>query len=421
MGLGKLGLPCALVLDAAGHEMLGYDVSPWAARVLAGTEMPPAEEGIDSLITNHELALTGDLASVVEESDVVFVAVQTPHAPEYGGESPAPVSRRDFDYTALVQAVRDICAAAFRAEHKITLAVVSTVLPGTCSRVIRPLLNEYVTLVYTPAFIAMGTTIQDYIDPEFVLVGADRSEHADPIREIFAKVHGSPVVCTSIDSAELAKVSYNTFISMKISFANMVMEICHDTGADCDEVYEVLTHAQRRLISPAYMRGGMGDGGACHPRDLIAMSWLSQRLELSSDFIGGLVEVRERQSLWLAKLAVEQEKLTSLRIGLLGKSYKARSPLIAGSPGLLLMSQLRHLSPAFDTEPLIWDPYVAAGRSGSRFKPPYWAQDRHVFVITMNHPEFASMHFAQGSVVIDPWGYMPDKEGVTVIRVGRKS
>lgn len=421
MGLGKLGLPCALVLDAAGHEMLGYDVSTWADSVLAGGTPPPAEEGIDSLIKNHELALAENIHQVVTESDVVFVAVQTPHSPEYGGDTHAPASRRDFDYTTLVQAVREICAEALEFKHAITLAIVSTVLPGTCSRVIRPLLNQYVTLVYTPAFIAMGTTIQDYVDPEFVLVGADQSMDANPIREIFAKVHDAPVVQISIDSAELAKVSYNTFISMKIAFANTVMEICQNTGADCDQVYEALSRAHRRLISPAYMRGGMGDGGACHPRDLIAMSWLSQRLDLSSDFIGSLVSVREDQSAWLAELAIEQSKLTDLSIGLLGKSYKARSPLTAGSPGLLLAEQLKALSPRFDADLLIWDPYTSTGRTSIRWQAPHWVGDRHVFVVSMNHPEFPALKFARGSVVIDPWGYMPDQPGVTVIRVGRKS
>src|SRR5262249_48100580 len=156
--------------------------------------------------------------------------------------------------------------------------------------------------------------------PEFVLAGVDRDTDADILRGVFSAVHDRPVLPMSIQSAELTKVAYNVFISAKIVFANTVMEICHKTGADCDEVTGALAQATDRVISPRYLAGGMGDGGACHPRDLIAMSWLAQRLDLSCDFLGGLVQQREAQTGWIADLVESYADQTGMRVIILGKS-----------------------------------------------------------------------------------------------------
>ena len=107
----------------------------------------------------------------------------------------------------------------------------------------------------------------------------------------------------SIDSAELTKVAYNTFIGMKIVFANTLMEICHKSpGANVDDVTGALKKARRRLLGPLYLDGGMGDGGGRHPRDNIAMSWLARKLPLSHDMFENLLTARECQTEWLVEL-----------------------------------------------------------------------------------------------------------------------
>jgi len=102
-----------------------------------------------------------------------------------------------------------------------------------------------------------------------------------------------------LNNAELIKVAYNTYIGMKIAFANTLMEICHKMGnIDVDQVTGALTFASRRLMSGAYLTGGMGDGGGCHPRDNIALSWLAQRLDLSFDWFASVMGAREKQTVW---------------------------------------------------------------------------------------------------------------------------
>ncbi len=408
IGLGKLGLPCALVLAHHGHRVTGYDVSDHPRKILEGVEPLPQEKDLDVLAAMAHIELAGSIGDLVVASDVVFVAVQTPHAPAYGGERPVPQERRDFEYGYLIQAVRDVAAEAERQGKHVTVVVVSTVLPGTFNRHLRPLINRWTTLVYNPFFIAMGTTIADFRAPEFVLIGADREDDWKPLAEIYRAVHARPIRAVSIESAELAKVAYNTFISMKIVYANTVMEMCHKTGADCDAVTEVLAAATQRVTSPAYLRGGMGDGGACHPRDLIAMSWLAERLDLSTDLMGYLACAREAQTRWLADLVQQWAQQTGLNVLVLGTAYKPESDLTAGSPALLLIGMLRARGlDVADHDPHVDGESIVTGAA--------------LYVIGCQHVAFRTVDYAPGSVVIDPFGYIPDRAGVTVIRIGRKS
>lgn len=411
VGLGRLGLPCALALQHhGGHDVLGYDVRRAHVEEILSSGGDHGEAGLGDLIDRGPLKLADSISDVVAHADVVFVAVQTPHAPAYGGETPMPYDRRDFEYGFLIQAVRDVCTQALYLKRQITLVVVSTALPGTCNKHLRGLLNRYVTLVYSPLFIAMGTTIADYLNPEFVLMGADRPEDLEPVAEVYEQLHNKPLFKTSIESAELIKVAYNTVISAKVVIGNTLMEICQKTGADCDQVIDALSLATDRVISPKYLRGGMGDGGACHPRDLIAMSWLAERLDLSYDLLGQMAYAREAQTGWLADLAEQWADQTLLMICILGEAYKPESALTAGSPSRLLAYMLRQRGREVET----YDPYVTGH---GRLEP----QQARVYVIGTKHAQFATWTFPAGSVLIDPHGYMPDQPGVTVVRVGRKT
>lgn len=418
-GLGALGLTCALALGKhGGHDIVGYDPSPRPARILTGETPPPEEAGIEELLNGPRLTLAASPAEVVAATDgIVMVSVQTPHDPRYGGEQPMPGRPVDFEYGYLVQAVRDIARAAEEQGKNITIVVISTVLPGTTRAHLAPLCGPRVRLVYGPYFIAMTSTVADFLRPEFVLLGSDDRAALDQVAALYATVHDRTVHAVSIESAELLKVAYNCFISTKIVFANMVMEICEKTGADCDQIADGLALASDRITSPAYMRGGMGDSGACHPRDNQAMSWLADRLGLSVDLMGFVSEAREAQSGWLADVVEHWHRMSGLPVVLLGKAYKPNVSLTQGSAGLLLAHQLR--ARGIDLEH--HDPFVdgvARDEDGNALgEGPH----RAVYVVTTKHDCFREYGIPPGSVVIDPHGYMPDQAGVTTIRVGRKS
>lgn len=399
VGLGKLGLPVATAMASRGLEVYGYDLHP-----------PNIENALtyeDGFEEIHErgkdrLTICEAVGDVVANADVVFCAVQTPHGAEYEGITPIPSTRADFDYTHLADAVRTVDSAARSQGRSITLAVISTVLPGTMAREVEPLLSEYVSLVYTPSFIAMGTVIQDFLDPEFVLLGGDDEEQ---VLEVYVEVLGSfDVKQTSIPNAELIKVAYNTFIGLKLAFANTLGEVCHKIeGCDVDEVTDALKLAYRRLISPAYLSAGMGDGGGCHPRDNIALSWLARELDLSYDLFEATMLQRERHAEWLADLMAEKADERGLPMCLLGYAYKPGSHLVTGSPALLVRELLANQG----YECGLSDPHIT---SPSLTGP-------QVFLVGCKHPEFP-VDLPEGSVVIDPWRFWPDQEGVEVVRLG---
>lgn len=411
VGLGRLGLPCALALQHhGGHDVLGYDVRRAHVEQILAEGGDNGEKGLGDLIERGPLKLADSPAEVVAHADVVFVAVQTPHDPRYGGEAPMPARPVDFEYGFLIQAVRDLAAAAAEQDKDLTLVVISTVLPGTTRAHLAPLCGPRVQLVYGPYFIAMSTTVQDFLRPEFVLLGSDDRVALDRVAGVYGTVHDRPVHAVSIESAELLKVAYNCFISMKIVYANMLMEICHKTGADCDQIVDGLALATDRIISPAYMRGGMGDSGGCHPRDNMAMSWLAERLDLSVDLMGFVSDAREHQSAWLADLTEHWAHLTGHPVMILGKAYKPGVALVNGSAGILLAHQLAGRGLSVEQH----DPYVDGDVPGEELPVA-------VYVIATKHSCFRTYRFPPGSVVLDPHGYIPDRPGVTVIRIGRKS
>jgi UDPglucose 6-dehydrogenase len=414
VGLGKLGTPVALAVSLAGHDVMGFDLDQARMQKESFPHReigPNGEASIEPLLRESDLKF-GSLAEVVAHSEIVFVAVQTPHEALYEGVTRIPEERADFDYRYLRQAVADLSNAIGEHGEDRVVVIISTVLPGTVRREILPVINEHVKLCYNPFFIAMGTTIRDFLEPEFVLFGMRDLEAAAKARELYATLHDRPLYETSIENAELIKVAYNTFISMKVGFANVLMEVCHKIeGCDVDQISGALALGTNRLLSPAYLSGGMGDGGGCHPRDNIALSWLAQKLDLSYDWFESVMIAREQQTDWLAELVAEHHARRGFdhnRVGIYGRAFKAGTNLTVGSPATLLANLL--LERDFEVE--MYDPHVDEG--ACPFEEP------RVYFVATKHDEFADpdWEFPAGSTVIDPWRYIPRRDGVEIIHVG---
>jgi UDPglucose 6-dehydrogenase len=408
VGLGKLGFPVALAIESKGHAVRGWDESAAVQQSVRERRFPHPDEGVEELLASSQLELA-PVEELVGSCEIVFVAVQTPHEPRLEGSTRLPDYRRDFDYSFLVEAVGSVARAAAEQEKHLTLAVISTVLPGTMEREIKPLLPRGVELAYNPFFTAMGSTARDFLQPEFVLIGTDGSGNGDaPLPRLYGSLHDRPLFETDIKTAELIKVAYNTFIGQKIVFANAMMEICHKVGADVDDLAAALGLARDRIISPRYLSGGMGDGGPCHPRDNIALSWLSEEAGLSHDIFEDVMRAREDQTQWLADLIAE--RANGLPIVVLGKAFKPETDLTVGSPALLLANILEERGFEFDHH----DHHIDGGG------PPIEGQEPSLFFIATRHPEYPDAEFPSGSVVLDPWGYIPDRDGITVERIGRR-
>ena len=405
LGLGKLGLPVALAIDSKGHNVCGYDIDERIKTYLDEGAIPYREEGSQELLDNHNIQFT-DVNNMVRNSEIIFVPIQTPHDEMYEGITRIPQTRKDFSYEWLKEGISVLADAINKQEEDKVVIIISTVLPGTIEREIKPLLNDKMKLCYNPFFIAMGTTIADFTNPEFVLFGVDDNEAAKKAEDFYKTIHNRPFFKTDISSAELIKVAYNTYIGMKVVFANTMMEICHHTGANVDDVTEAMGLAHERLMSKRYLYGGMGDGGGCHPRDNIAMSWLSNELGLSHNFFDNLMIARENQTEWLADLMIEERNKTNANLVILGKTFKQETNLVVGSPAILLKNILEEKG--YDVE--MYDPYTDD-------EEPNFSENT-VFLIGTKHPEFKDMKLPNNSTVIDPWRYRVEQQGIKLIRIG---
>jgi len=418
IGLGKLGLPVALAIDSYGFDVCGTDINQGVSRYLVDRKIPYKEELADALLLTHKILWFAYPDQVVSMSDVIFMPIQTPHDQRYEGTTRLPPERKDFDYSFLIQAVKDFvnCMKQISDPSPKTLVIISTVLPGTIRREIIPIIekDKRINLVYNPFFIAMGTTIHDFLNPEFVLIGIDDERKWGTLQDLYKKIYG-PIQhgfyqVMSIESAELTKVAYNTFITSKICIVNTLMEICHKIpGANIDDVTGALKNATKRIVSPMYMNGGMGDGGGCHPRDNIAMSWLAKDLNLSYDWFENLMISREKQAEFFVSL-IEENYSPRDKVYILGYEFKPKTNLTTGAHALLVASILQETTQV-DFEIRNLD--SALNKNYCLFEI-----GKLIFFIGCKHEEFLNFHFPSGSIIIDPFRYIPDQPGCKVIRIG---
>lgn len=420
IGLGKLGLPCAVATAAKGHIVVGYDVNPainssrHPRELLYTQEADETGKGtIDAMLDTTTLRIVDSLEDVISNADLIFVAVQTPHQAQYEGHVPIPDTREDFNYDYLVSSVKAVSETLERMNEKRTVVIISTVLPGTLRKYIFPVLSKNVSLCYNPYFIAMGSVVYDFYNPEFILLGHVDDDAEQLVRKFYATITPAEVFSTSLENAEMIKVSYNTYITTKIVMANNIMEMCHHLpNTDVDVVMTALKKGTRRLVSTSYLNGGMGDGGGCHPRDNIAMSWLSNRLGLDNNYYDFIMKKREKQTEFLADLIIKEFKNAgNKRICILGTAFKPNTNIETGSPAILLKNLL--IGKGYEVSS--FDPHISTSANNLQT----WACDENfIYFIGCRHSCFQEYEFNDSCIVIDPHRYITKEKCKNIIQVG---
>ena len=323
IGLGKLGMPCAEAIATKGFDVAGYDI------ITKSSYLVEIRQSIEDLCRDR---------------DIVFVATPTPHEDGYDGSTPTshlPV--KDFNYDA-VKKVLTKCNQYMDAAQ--TLVLISTVLPGTCRREFQPLVTN-TKLMYNPYLIAMGTVAEDMINPEMIMIGSNNGiegtrckERSLLLESFYNQVCDNypRVEFGTFEEVESIKIFYNTFISNKIALVNMIQDVAHKLGnINVDVVTNALSKSTKRIVSAKYMKAGMGDGGACHPRDNIALRWLARELELGYDLFDSIMIARERQAETMAKAILKH----GINIWFSSDSYKPGTDLVDGSYSLLVQHYVR--------------------------------------------------------------------------------
>jgi len=318
IGLGKLGMPCAEAIAGKGFDVTGHDV----------------QQKRHGKITTKQT-----IKDLVSDRDIVFVAVPTPHESGYDGREPTshlPV--KDFNYDTVKKVIAE-CDKYMNREQ--TLVLISTVLPGTTRRELAPLMTN-TGLVYNPYLIAMGTVANDMINPEMIMIGTEwglKGELCRKRSELLEAFYN--MVCDNSPRVEMGtweevesmKIFYNTFISNKIALVNMIQDVSYKLGnMNVDRVTEALSKSTQRIMSSKYMKAGMGDGGACHPRDNIALRWLAKDLGLGYDLFEAIMTAREVQAENMALAILKHGK----NVYFTSDSYKPGTDLVDGSYSLLV-------------------------------------------------------------------------------------
>jgi UDPglucose 6-dehydrogenase len=338
IGLGKLGAPLAACLASKGLQVIAVDADPLKVEAVREGRAPVFEPGLEELIraSGERLSATADVEAAVNASEITFVVVATPSEPS-GGFS-----------LRYVLPVCESIGRALRTKRKFHLVVLtSTVMPGMTGGPVRTALEEAsgkrcgeeFGLCYGPEFIALGSVIRDFLNPDFVLIGESDPRSGEMLEQVYRTVCDRlPAVARmSLVNAELAKLSVNTYVTTKISFANMLARICEKLpGADVDVVTSALGLDSR--IGQKYLRGAVSYGGPCFPRDNLALTALALALEAPADIAQATDRFNRSQLRWLADLVQEQSK--GGVVGILGLTYKPDTDVVEEAIGFLLAQEL---------------------------------------------------------------------------------
>ena len=412
VGLGKLGLPVALAVESKGYKVYGFDIKKEIYEQIRKRKIDYKEKHANDLLKKTKIEIV-ELKKLIRLSDIIFVPIQTPHDKKYEGINDIPKTRKDFDYAFLKKGMKMIASELKKIKKKKLVIIISTVLPGTIRKRILPITNKYTQVGYNPFFIAMGTTIDDFLYPEIILFGSDNKLVSQKAQNFYRTLTNSPFFETTIENAELIKVVYNTFISTKIAYINSITEMCHRLpNTSIDEVTRALSLSTKRIISSSYMKGGMGDGGGCHPRDNIAMSYLAKRHNISFNIFEAIMLQRQKYNHWLVDLCIKHSKKDPIIV--LGKSFKPETNIVTGSPSIYLYNSLKKRK----KNVFIWDPEVDSIDLEKYIKNNSLNKKKICYFIGTQHKAFLNVNFQKGSSILDPFRFIKKREGIKIIEIG---
>ncbi len=339
IGLGKLGAPMLAVFAKKGFNVVGMDLNGGYVDAINAGRAPVPEPGLQEMITANmsRIRATTSMEEAVLASEISFIIVPTPSGE--GG-----FFRNDY----VISAVKEIGAAVRKKDGYHVVVVTSTVMPGSTGGVIREALEEAsgrkvgenLGLCYNPEFIALGTVVRDMLYPDMILIGESDDKAGSVLESVYRNSTESNPEFQRMNwvNAEICKISVNTYVTTKISYANMIADLCdHLDGADADVVTMALGADSR--IGKKYIRGAIAYGGPCFPRDNKAFAALGRSLGANTDLAVATDVINSHQSTRLSRAVAALNK-PGAKVAILGLAYKPNTPVIEESQGLALAAQL---------------------------------------------------------------------------------
>ncbi len=424
VGLGKLGSPLAAVLASKGHNVIGVDLNAYFVDSINAGKAPVVEPQLQELIdaSRDRLRATHDYADAIPHTDISFIIVPTP-----SDESGVFTNRFVLD------AVRAIGEALKTTDRYHVVNITSTVMPGSTQGEIREALEaasgrtvgDNLGLTYNPEFIALGSVVRNMLYPDMILLGESDPRAGDVLEAVYKSSTNNdpPIQRMNLVNAEITKISVNTYVTTKISFANMLAEICEGLpGADVAVVTQALGKDTR--IGGKYLQGALGFGGPCFPRDNIAFGKLAERVGARADIALAGEAINKHQIDRITKI-VRRNLDASREVAVLGMAYKPDTPVVEESQGVMIAGDLASAGISV----AVYDPLAMEGARWALKDKVRYGQNladavRNASTIVIATPsreyaEAADLLCKAGVTIIDCWRVLPDGGDATIVHVGR--
>ncbi len=336
-GLGYVGTVSAACLAGQGHDVLGVDVSADKVNQINNKQSPIVEPGLEPLISKGvetgKLKATQDTAAAVRHGEVLLICVGTPsHA--NGGLGLTYVERVAQDIGEVLATVNDYKVVSLR----------STVLPGTFTETLKPILEQYsgkkagvdFGVTVNPEFLREGSAIEDFINPPYTLIGAEDEKSGQTLAHLYDGID-APLFFSDPDTANMVKYACNAFHAVKVTFANEIGRLSKVVGVDSTRVMEIFTQDTKLNISPRYLRPGFAFGGSCLPKDLRAINYLARHTDVDIPMLEGVMESNVDHIEFALDMVVRSGKKS---VTLVGLSFKPHTDDLRESPMVALAETL---------------------------------------------------------------------------------
>ena len=336
-GLGYVGSVSAACFARDGHEVIGVDVNPAKVEIINSGRSPIVEPHLEELIsagtTGKRLRATTDAAEAIANSDVSLVCVGTP-----GNVNGS------LDLTYIKNSCKQIGVVLASIDRYHVVVVRSTLLPGSIERHVIPTLEVYsgkragkdFGVSINPEFLREGTSVYDFDNPPFTLIGADDEQVASLVGHLYSGLN-APLFTLRIKEAEMVKYACNCFHALKVAFANEIGNICKALEVDSHRVMEVFCQDTKLNLSPYYLKPGFAFGGSCLPKDLRAITYKARELDVEIPLLGSILFSNERQ----IERAIDMILRTGRKnVGVLGLSFKPGTDDLRESPLVTVIERL---------------------------------------------------------------------------------
>jgi GDP-mannose 6-dehydrogenase len=336
-GIGYVGCVSAACFARDGHEVIGVDVNAAKVDIINSGRSPIVEPGMSDLmkeaVESGRLSATTDTAVAIQGSELSLVCVGTPSN-----------ANGSLDLRYITRVCQEIGAVLKTKSERHVVIIRSTMLPGTIENTVIPALEEAsgkkagtdFGVCINPEFLREGSSLKDFYAPPFTLIGADDSETAELVRQLYAKID-APIFVTSLKAAEMVKYACNCFHALKVSFANEFGSICKAAGVDSHQVMEIFCQDTKLNLSPYYLKPGFAFGGSCLPKDLRAINYRAKELDVEVPVLSAILPSNRLQ----IERAIDLVSRTGKkRIGVLGFSFKAGTDDLRESPMVTLIETL---------------------------------------------------------------------------------